>query len=133
MGQQPTTAARSIWKRWPEMPNLIPSPRADLSQRPSGLDRRTGRALADLERQTLLSLASVQAAGLVQTAKIHEIDSLTREAMSGQALLARWRDTLAAGDPFLGDELRFFTDVARMGKGEIIADTISSYCRGDGR
>ena len=74
-------------------------------------------------------MAAVQAEGLVQGEKLREIDHLSREAMSGQAMLAGWRNTLAQGDPFLADELKFFTDVARMGKGEIIADTIDSFCR----
>jgi len=49
--------------------------------------------------------------------------------MSGQAMLSRWAATLAQGDPFLADDLKFFRDVAKMGKGEIIADTISDFCR----
>jgi hypothetical protein len=91
--------------------------------------RHTARALAAVEHRTIVRVASAQAEGLVQNVKLQEVDSLTREAMTGQAFLARWRDTLAAGDPFLADELRFFTDMARLGKGEIIADTIGSYCR----
>ncbi len=91
--------------------------------------RQTRRALDSIDHRNVLRVAGVQAEGLVQTEKLREINHLTREAMSGQAMLRRWADTLAAGDPFLADELRFFTDVARMGKGEIIADTIDTYCR----
>ena len=29
----------------------------------------------------------------------------------------------------MADELRFFRDLARMGKGEIIADTVSDFCQ----
>jgi hypothetical protein len=93
------------------------------------IQRQTERALARIQSHTVLRMASVQAEGLVQTEKAREIDHLTRDAMSGQALLAKWRDTLAAGDPFVSDELRFFTDMARLGKGEIIANTIDAYCR----
>ncbi|HVF74604.1 MAG TPA: hypothetical protein VM938_06105 [Acidimicrobiales bacterium] len=91
--------------------------------------RQTGRNLARVEHRTIVRLANVQAEGLVQSEKLHEVDHLTRQAMSGQAMLARWRDTLAAGDPFVTDELKFFTDIARMAKGEIIADTIDTFCR----
>jgi hypothetical protein len=93
------------------------------------VSRRTERALAVLEERTLARMAGVQAEGMVQTEKTHEVDHLARTAMGGQAMLRRWADTLAAGDPFLADELKFFTDLARMGKGEIIADTIDTYCR----
>lgn len=113
------------------MRDLIPTTRGPaIEQMPSrSLSRSTSRALNRLGEQTLLRMAGVQAEGIVQTEKLREVDSLTREAMTGHAMLRRWSDTLAAGDPFLADELKFFTDTARLGKGEIIADTIDSFCR----
>ena len=113
------------------MPNLVPAPHQSASGRgPTvAVDRRTNRALTSLGQQTVIRAAAVQAHAIVQNEKLHEIDRLTREAMSGQALLNQWAGTLAHGDPFLADELKFFTDVARMGKGEIIADTISDFCQ----
>jgi hypothetical protein len=109
------------------MSNLVPreiSPRLLAAQY-----RRTSRDLAVLHHQTAVRMASVQAEGVVQTEKMHEIDHLTREAMSGHAMLRKWSDVLASGDPFFADELRFFTDAARLGKGEVLADTIDSFCR----
>ncbi len=91
--------------------------------------RRASRALDALEQRTLVRLAGVQSEGIVQTEKAKEIDHLTREAMTGQALLHGWASTLTHGDPFMADELKFFTDMARLGKGEVIADTIDTYCR----
>ncbi len=99
-------------------------------QAPTVVQRsRRSRDLQRLEHRTSMRVASVQAEGMVQTEKLQEVDVLTREAMTGHAMLRRWSDTLAAGDPFLADELKFFTDTARLGKGEIIADTIDSFCR----
>lgn len=95
----------------------------------AGTDRRTSRALSTLQRNTIVRMASVQAHAIVQNEKLHEIDRLSREAMSGQAMLSRWAATLAQGDPFLTDDLKFFTDLAKMGKGEVIADTISDFCQ----
>jgi hypothetical protein len=92
-------------------------------------DLRTRRSLSAIERRTLIRLASVQGHALVQNEKLHEIDRLTREAVSGQALLSHWAATLAKGDAFLTDELKFFTDLARIGKGEIVADTVSDFCQ----
>jgi glutamate mutase epsilon subunit len=65
----------------------------------------------------------------VQNEKLHEIDHLAREAMTGQVMLRRWGDALAAGDPFFADEVKLFSDLARVGKGDVIADTIDTYCR----
>ena len=92
-------------------------------------DRRTSRALSTVQRNTIVRMASVQAHAIVQNEKLHEIDRLSREAMSGQAMLSRWAATLAHGDPFLADDLKFFSDLAKMGKGEVIADTISDFCQ----
>ena len=118
------------------MNNLIPTSSPDLVPTVGGgvsnlvvRGRRTSRALANVERRTIVRMASVQAHAIVQTEKVHEIDRLTREAMTGQAMLQQWATTLAHGDPFVADELKFFTDIARMGKGEVIADTISDYCQ----
>lgn len=102
-------------------------PAASLGSRT--LARPTARTLAAIEHRATVRVATVQAEGLVQSAKLHEIDHLTRTALTGHAMLRRWADTLAASDPFLADDLRFFTDVARLGKGEIIADTIDTFCR----
>lgn len=93
------------------------------------VSRRTEKALVALEERSVVRMAGVQAEGMVQVEKTREVDHLARTAMGGQAMLRKWADTLASGDPFLADELKFFTDLARMGKGEIIADTIDTYCR----
>lgn len=90
---------------------------------------QTARTLATLEHHTIQRIASIRAESAVQREKIDEVDSLTREAMTGHVFIRRWADTLAGPDPLLADELRFFTDMARIGKGEIIADTIDSFCR----
>jgi hypothetical protein len=93
------------------------------------LSRRTHNALVARQEHTLVRLADVQAEGYIAVEKTQEVDRVTREAISGQAMLRRWADTLAAGDPFLADDLKFFADIAKMGKGEIIADLIDTYCR----
>jgi hypothetical protein len=114
------------------MSNLIPSLRTGELSRFGGripIDHRTGRALAHIERQTRIRMADVQGHAMVQTEKVHEIDRLTCEAMGGQAMLNQWAATLAQGDPFLADDLKFFRDIAKMGKGEIIADTVSDFCQ----
>ena len=92
-------------------------------------EKRALRAFAQIELRTMLKMASVNGTAFVQAEKLNAIDRLAREAMSGQALITKWAATLSNGDVFLGDELKFFTDIAKMGKGEIIADTISAFRR----
>ena len=90
---------------------------------------RVRRDVARIGAGTVVRVAAVQGDGVVQTEKVHELDNLAREAMTGQALLARHREALAGADPMLADELRFFSDLAKVGKGEVIADTVTSFCR----
>ncbi len=114
------------------MPGELSRQPLDLPTRQAGWTRhprQTSRALASLEQRTVVRLADVQAEGLVAVEKTRELDHLTRTAMGGQAMPRRWADTLAAGDPFVADDLKYFTDLARMAKGEVIADTVDIYCR----
>ena len=90
---------------------------------------RTTRALAAVTHETTVRIALVQEEGIVQTEKCHEIDNVAREAITGQVMLHHWSQTLAAGDLFVADELKFFIDTAKLGKGDVLADTISTYCR----
>jgi hypothetical protein len=123
------------------MPDLTPT-QSNLSGRTPGLgtiggvsrlDRQTSKALARLEQRTVLRQASVLAESVVQLTKLQEIDRLAREAAGGQAMLIRWRETLAAGDPLTNDELRYFTDLARAAKAEVLMDTVNSFCRESNR
>ena len=102
--------------------------RSPAIRRGSRLPARTERALDSIEERALLRSAGVRAASLVQAVKLHEIDFLSREAMSGQAMLRQWADTLSGTDPVVAEELSFFVQVARVGKGEVLADTIASFC-----
>jgi hypothetical protein len=90
---------------------------------------RASRALASVESRTLLRAAIVQSEGLVEAENLREVDRLAHTAMNGQAFLRGWANHLAGEDPMVADELRFFTDLAKLGKGEIIADAIDSFRR----
>jgi hypothetical protein len=87
------------------------------------------RDLARVERRMLGRMAYVHADGFVQGEKLREIDRLTETAMFGQAMLSHCRRQLAGPDIELHDELRFFTDVARLGTGEVIVGTIQCFTR----
>ncbi len=88
---------------------------------------RTGQALASVEHHTVVRVAEVQSEGIVTGEKLREVDRLAYVAMSGQAMLRGWANHLAADDPILTDEMRFFSDVAKLGKGEVIADAINRF------
>jgi hypothetical protein len=111
------------------LPVQRPAQRETRGSRVIPVSRASGRALTQVEERTLIRIARVQSEGMVQGEKIRELTHLGRNAETDHALLYKWANTLAAGDPMLHDELRFFGDMVRMGMGEIIADTIDTYCR----
>jgi hypothetical protein len=94
------------------------------------LTRAQRRAL-DAERLVgLVRVAEVRTHAQVQAEKLGSVDYLALKAMTGQAKLNRYAAMLAQGDAFLTDELRFFSEIARLAKGEIIADAVEDYRRG---
>lgn len=93
------------------------------------LPRRIVRTLEGVEGNTLVRTALVRGEALVAKEKLDEIDYLAWKAMSGHAMLDGWANHLAGENPVLMDELRFFKDMARLGKGEVIADTIDKFRR----
>jgi len=103
-----------------------PGPRTRALDR---IERQSQLAAARIEQQTLVRCAEVQGEGIVQGEKLHEIDRLVHDAMSGQALLYGWECHLAGEDPVLRSELRYFADTAKLAKGEVIADTVTSLRR----
>jgi hypothetical protein len=110
------------------MPELIPSrPGGSLIPRDRGLALR--RRVESLERRTTLRTFEVHAEGIVSTEKVHELNHVAREAVSSQAFLAQYANTVAAGDPVLRDDLEFFVHLAKLGKGEVLADLTTTYCR----
>jgi hypothetical protein len=91
------------------------------------LPRQAERAIARIEGGTVVRATLVRAEAIVAAEKMEEIDFLTWKAMSGHAMLRGWAHQLADDDPVLLDELRFFKDTARLGKGEIVADVIDKF------
>ena len=101
-----------------------PTPGGNLSERL--LASRTARALAIIDQRMVVRMASIQANGFVEAEKLREIDRLTVTAMNGQAYLRGYGAHLAGDDLGAIDDMRFFTDMAKLGKGEIIASTIDA-------
>jgi hypothetical protein len=92
------------------------------------LARSRRRALA-LQNTQLARVAGVVAEGAVAETKASEVAHVGRECMTNQAMLSRWRDTLAGGDPLLHDDLNYFSQIVKLGQGEVLSDLVSTYCR----
>jgi hypothetical protein len=115
------------------MTNLVPNGQAPGTvpslRYPAPVSRRTTKALGRLSDNTLVRMATVQAEEFVQVEKLKCIDNLARDAASGQAMLLQWTGLLSQGDPIVAAELHCFVDIARLGKMEIMADSVDSFCR----
>ena len=93
------------------------------------LPTRTERLLDRLRQRTTLRVAVVHDEGIVASEKVKEVGYVTRDAMLSYTTLCRSADTLAGPDPVAIDNLRFFTDTARLGMGEVIVALVDTYCR----
>jgi hypothetical protein len=91
--------------------------------------RRVAKGLSEIEGGVLLRAAGVRGEAVVAAEKMDEIDYLAWKAMKGHDDLVKWAAHLAGDDIMLADDLRFFRDMARLGKGEIMADVIDKYRR----
>jgi hypothetical protein len=99
------------------------APRASRSRAPRGFTRQ----LAEIQETTALRRVAVQGAAITAREKVSELDYLIWKAMAGHAMISGWANQLAGDNPVLADDLRFFEDTARLGKGEIIVDTINVF------
>lgn len=91
--------------------------------------KRLVKDLAEVRGSALLRTAEVQGEAAVAREKLDEIDYLIWKAMTGHVMLDGWAHQLAGDNPVLADELRFFKDMSRLGKGEVIADVITKFRR----
>lgn len=91
------------------------------------VSRQLSRHLAVLDEKTTLRINGVHANAAVQAAKLQQVDRLAREAMHGQVLLQRLGQALANGDPWVAEEAQFFAGIAKLGKGEILMQTVTAY------
>jgi hypothetical protein len=107
-----------------EISRLSAAPDPYSPPRPRRVQGLTTRAI---DARTALRAASVDAESEVAAEKLHALDRLASVGMTGQLLLAHLRATLAGSDPLLDDELKLFTDVAKLGKAEVIADVINRF------
>lgn len=82
--------------------------------------RGTRQTLHQIDEATLMRVGTILSDGIVGSAKVNEIDRLSRQAMMGQAMLHRLGAAMARGDVFMADDMIFFTELAKVAKGDLI-------------
>ena len=92
-------------------------------------NRREQRAAALARYDVEGRLCAVHDDGLVNAAQLRELDHLAFTAMTGQAMLSKAASAMSQGDPFLESDLRYFSDIARLAKGELLAEAAEDMRR----
>lgn len=105
------------------MPEVIPYG----AREPRTRRERQAAAIAryDIEGR----LRAVHDDGLVNAAQLREIDHLAFTAMTGQAMLSKAASAMSQGDPFTESDLRYFADIARLAKGELLVEAAEDMRR----
>lgn len=91
--------------------------------------RREQRAAALARYDIEGRLRAVRDDGLVNAAQLRDLDHQTFTAMTGQAMLSKAASAMSQGDPFLESDLRFFTEIARLAKGELLVEAAEDMRR----
>jgi hypothetical protein len=106
-------------------PNLVPW-NNHLVTRPS---RRDQAMVRSMQAEARIEMLDVHRRAVVAATKAEEVDRLTRVAINGHAQITTVASTLAGADPLLADDLKFFTDLSRLGKAEILTQFIADLGR----
>ena len=91
--------------------------------------RQTHLAIARVEQRTVVEIAEVQREVIVQGERVSGVDSLARDAMTDCALREGLVGILAGENPVLREDLRYFSDIAKLASGELIIDMVRSFRR----
>lgn len=90
----------------------------------TGLSRQAQRSLARLDDQTEYAVAVVHAEAEVQAAKTDAVGFVAQRAMQDVAFLSQVEQTLSQTVPLAGSRLKALGDLATLGIGQIVTDTV---------
>ena len=98
------------------MSDLVP-------RRPYREDRRLGRELARLDADARMSMACVEQEANVQTARVHGLGYVGKQAMHEAAILSETEQQLCRLVPEAAGRLTAIADMTSLGLAEIVTDT----------
>lgn len=98
---------------------------SDLVRRSSGFreDRRLGRDLARLDANTRVSIAVVEQEANVQTARLHGLGYVGKQALHEAAILSETEQQLCRLVPEAAGRLTAIADMTTLGLAEIVTQT----------
>ncbi|MBV9821447.1 MAG: hypothetical protein JO144_04325 [Actinobacteria bacterium] len=93
------------------------------------LPRRTRRALARLDDRTSLRVAGTQAVADVNAAKADAVGFVAQRGMQNVAFLSQVEQTLGQTVPIAVSRLQAIGDLATLGIGQVVTDTVHELRR----
>jgi hypothetical protein len=93
------------------------------------VSRSTGRALTRVQDQTWMALAVVEAEADIHAAKVDAVGFVAQRGMQDVAFLSQVEQTLSQTVPLAASRLQAIGDLATLGIGQVITDTVSELRR----
>jgi len=88
----------------------------------SQIARRTGRALSDIQRSSMIGVARADAAATVHAAEVDAVAAVAQRAMQGIAFVSQVEQQLGQVVPLAVTRLQAIGDLAALGMGQVLAD-----------
>jgi len=89
-----------------------------------GLSRRTSRGLSQIQSGSSLAIARVEARTDIQAAQVDAVAAVAQRAMQGIAFVSQVEQQLGQVVPLAVTRLQAIGDLAALGMGQVLADTV---------
>jgi len=90
----------------------------------TGLSRQTQRSLTRLDEQTEIAVAVVQAEADISASKVDAVGHVAQRAMQDVVFLSQIEQMLGQSVPLSAGRLRAIGDLATLGIGQVVTDSV---------
>lgn len=94
-----------------------------------GPSRQLGRNLARIEDDTSVQIARVDSRADIQAAQVDAVAAVAQRAMQGVAFVSQVEQQLGQAVPLAVTRLQAIGDLATLGMGQVVADTVTRLRR----
>lgn len=109
------------------MSNIVPVPRGGLVQRSA--DRSVDRFIARVDGNARQELAIIEAQVDLQSARVHAVGYIGKQAMQSVAMVSQLEGQLAELVPLATTRLQAIADMTTLATAEVVAGTLRKISR----
>jgi hypothetical protein len=95
----------------------------------TGVSRRTGRTLSQIESRTCTEIARVEGRADIQAAQVDAMAAVTQRGLQGVAFISQVEGQLGQTVPLAVSRLQAVADIGALGVGQIVMDTANKLRR----